>query len=113
MASFETSSPRADVAVIAFGTQAIGGPDAVELAGLVRDVIGGGARAVVLDLGNVSIMNSSGLGMLVSTLTTAKKFEATLRLASVPEKVMDLLSMTQLTSVFDIHPTVDAAVASV
>ena len=100
------------MAVITFGEHAIGGPDAVELGATIRTAIAEGATTVVLDLERVTVMNSAGLGMLVSALTTTQSAGASLLLGSVPAKVMDLLTMTQLSTVFEIHPTVDAAVAS-
>lgn len=109
MASFITSNVS-DVLVITFPANVIGGPDAVELAALLRDV--SSVPAVVFDLGGVTVMNSSGLGMLVSSLTTLKKLEAGLRLASVPDKVQSLLTMTHLDTVFTIYETVDDAVAA-
>jgi anti-anti-sigma factor len=112
MSAFTTSSPAAGVTVISFPEQVLGGADAVELAGVVRDAVTGGSNVLVLDLGGVSVMNSSGLGMLVATLSTTSKHNSSLRLASVPEKVASLLAMTQLTQVFDIRDTVDSAVSS-
>jgi anti-sigma B factor antagonist len=112
MSTFSTSSPTQGITVISFPEQVLGGPDAVNLAGVVRDVVSGGGTLLVLDLADVSVMNSSGLGMLVATLSTTSKHNVALRLAAVPEKVASLLSMTQLTQVFDIRDTVDNAVSS-
>jgi len=84
----------------------------VELGQIIRTVVTEGATTVILDLGRVTIMNSAGLGMLVSARTTTQSMGASLCLGNVPSKVMDLLTMTQLSTVFEIHSTVDAAVAS-
>lgn len=112
MATFRVALPQPDTTVITFGSDAIGGPEAVELSTIVREAAAAGARAVVFNLEHVTVMNSSGLGMLVSALTTLKKSNTSLRLAGVPEKVMDLLVMTHLRSVFELHATVDEAVAN-
>lgn len=104
-----TDQPNDSTAVITFAEQVLGGPEAVELSSKLRDFVAQGRRTIVFDLGNVRIMNSSGLGMLVSSLTSLRKAEASLILANVPPKVMSLLDMTQLTSVFSISPSVDAA----
>ena len=112
MSVFATSLPRPEVAVIAFGTQAIGGPDAVELTTTIRSAAADGASLLVLDLANIAVMNSSGLGMLVSARSTTASLGMELCLAAVPKNVMDLLTMTQLSQVFELYPTVDSAVAS-
>lgn len=95
--------------MIAFPANVIGGPDAVDLASLLRETSAN--KAVVFDLSAVSVMNSSGLGMLVSSLTTLKKFDVALRLAAVPSKVMSLLTMTHLDTVFTLFSSVDEAVS--
>ncbi len=112
MNAFNTSSPNTGVTVISFPEQVLGGADAVALSTVVRDAVAAGAAVLVLDLGGVTMMNSSGLGMLVATLSTASKHNTALRLANVPEKVASLLSMTQLTQVFDIRDTVANAVST-
>jgi anti-sigma B factor antagonist len=112
MPAFITSQPRPDVVVVSFGENAIGGPDAVELAGILREGVASGASTVVFNLEAVDVMNSSGLGMLVSSLTTLKKSNTAFALAAVPEKVMALLTMTHLTTVFTIVASVDEAVSA-
>ena len=77
---------------------------------MVRQITQDGSKSIVFDLCNVQFMNSSGLGMLVSSLTTLRKQGVGLKLASVPDKVTSLLEMTQLTQIFDIYPTVSDAV---
>lgn len=110
MSTFSVQKPSDTAAVITFPKEVIGGRDAMELAHLVRQCTSEGKSTVILDLAEVVIMNSSGLGMLVSSLTSLKKQGSQLRLASVPEKVDSLLTMTQLKQIFDIYPTVSDAV---
>lgn len=112
MSAFTTSLPRPGIAVVAFGENAIGGPDAVELTATIRDAAAHGATCVVLDLQRVTVMNSSGLGMLVSARSTTSALDVGLCLAAAPANVMHLLTMTQLSTVFELHATVDEAVAS-
>ncbi|MFP4370576.1 MAG: STAS domain-containing protein, partial [Candidatus Kapaibacterium sp.] len=61
---------------------------------------------IILDLSKVELMNSSGLGMLVSGLSSMKKNDIRLVLADVPEKVNNLLNMTHLDKVFEIYENV-------
>ncbi len=57
-------------------------------------------------------MNSSGLGMLIGALTSARNAGGDLKLAAVPKRVQTLLSVTRLTDIFETHDTAAAAVAS-
>jgi anti-sigma B factor antagonist len=109
MSVLTTAQPNESTTVITFAEQVLGGPEAVDLSSKLRDYIAQGRSTIVFDLGNVRIMNSSGLGMLVSSLTSLRKANVALVLASVPEKVMSLLDMTHLRTVFTICPSVDDA----
>lgn len=88
--------------MVSFPEQVLGGPEAVELASIVRDALATDDAVIAFDLAAVAIMNSSGLGMLVASLTSARSKNADLRLANVPEKVASLLAMTQLDKVFTV-----------
>ncbi|MBC8124264.1 MAG: STAS domain-containing protein [Candidatus Kapabacteria bacterium] len=109
MSMFAVTKPSAQTTVIAFGENVLGGPEALELAALVRDSCTETGAVVVFDLERVRVMNSSGLGMLVGALATVRKLDSRLVLASIPEKVQSLLSMTQLSKVFDARLTVEEA----
>ena len=112
MSAFSTSSSSDGVTVVSFPEQVLGGPEAVELSDIVRKAVADGQSLIVFDLNAVEVMNSSGLGMLVSALTSVRGKDAQLRLAAVPEKVAGLLSMTQLNRVFDIRGTVNEATSA-
>jgi anti-sigma B factor antagonist len=78
----------------------------------VQDALNSGATNLVLDLGGVTTIDSSGVGELVSAYTTATNRGAKVKLAHLPEKVNDVLVITQLITVFDVYDTVDEAVRS-
>jgi len=69
----------------------------------VRDLITGGSRKVVLNLMQVSYIDSSGFGELVSCHTSLIRAGGRLKLAGPTERVETLLRMTNLDSVFDVH----------
>lgn len=96
-------------AIVQFPEHVVGGEDAVRLAGLVNQATSAGAVKLVFDLQQVALMNSSGLGMLVGSLTTLQKQQIPLVLAAVSDKVASLLKVTQLTQVFTIVDTVAEA----
>lgn len=99
-------------AVIEFEGKVIGGPDAVRLNEKLHELISAGKTNVIIDLGKVKFMNSSGLGMLISSLTTLRKAGGDLRIANHSEKIKELLEITQLASVFKQYQSVEEAAKS-
>jgi len=97
------------VLVIALEPHVFGGVQAVEFTTRIREFVEQGKRGFIVDLSSVEVMNSSGLGMLVSSLTTVRKFGAELVLAAVPEKIQRLLVITHLDRVFQQFPSVEEA----
>ena len=71
-----------------------------------------GKKNVVVDLGGISYINSSGLGILISGLASMKKNGGDLKLANINNKVQGLLSITKLNQIFEQFDSVDAAVKS-
>ncbi|NQW29848.1 MAG: STAS domain-containing protein [Ignavibacteria bacterium] len=112
MSAFNTHSPADEVVIIRFSANVLGGPDAMELASILRDNVSAGKTKAVFDLSDVSVMNSSGLGMLVSSLSTMKKGNGHLLLACVPDKVSQLLTITQLTQVFALYDSTEEAISA-
>ena len=88
------------------------GEGSVQLRDAIRDLISKGQRNVLLNLSEVNYIDSSGLGELVSAYTTAKNQGATLKLLKLTKKVHDLLQLTKLYTVFDIHDDEASAIAS-
>jgi len=84
----------------------------IALRNAVQDALNGGARHIVLNLREVSTIDSSGVGELVSAYTTAVNRGGRLKLAGLPSKVTDILQITQLITVFEVYDDEDAAVAS-
>ncbi len=100
------------IAVLEFSGKIMGGPDAGLLNDKLHELIDKGAIKVVVDLGNVDWMNSSGLGILIQALTTMRNNQGDIKLANVSERIKSLLMITKLTRIFEIYDTVDNAAAS-
>jgi anti-sigma B factor antagonist len=100
------------VVVIELKGKIMGGPDS----NIFRDELSGyleeGIKKVVIDLGKVDWMNSSGLGILIGGLTSVKNAGGEMKLARVTEKIKSLLMITKLVQVFDAYDTVEAAIAA-
>ena len=69
-----------------------------------------GDKQIVLDLANVTYVDSSGLGEIVACHGSALKGGAEVKIANAANKIKDLLVMTRLITVFDCHDTEDGAV---
>jgi len=61
------------------------------------------SKRIVLNLGEISYIDSGGLGTLVALHTTALSAGATIKLANLTRRVGDLLQVTKLLTVFDVH----------
>lgn len=88
------------------------GEGSVQLRDAVRDLIGKGQKNILLNLGDVNYIDSSGLGELVSAYTTAKNQGASVKLLNLTRKVKDVLQLTKLYTVFDIYDDEATAVGS-
>ena len=88
------------------------GEGSVQLRDAIRELIGKGSKNILLNLGDVNYIDSSGLGELVSAYTTARNQSAGLKLLSLTKKVHDLLQLTKLYTVFDIFDDEASAIAS-
>ncbi|MDZ7773231.1 MAG: STAS domain-containing protein [Balneolaceae bacterium] len=105
-------SERYNCVILEFKGKVMGGPDAVSLNERLHELIEQDKTNVVVDLGKVKFMNSSGLGMLIGALTTMRKSGGDLRLANATDKIESLLVVTKLITVFKNYKNLDEAVAS-
>lgn len=98
--------------VVVLSGDVLGGADALEFTRTISDLIRDGARTVVVDLAQVELMNSSGLGMLVSASGALRSAGGSMSIASASEKIQGLFRMTRLDSVLAQYPTLDEAIAA-
>ena len=78
----------------------------------VRDLISKGQKNILLNLGDVTYIDSSGIGELVSSFTSVNNQGGRLKLLNLQKKVHDLLQITKLYTVFEVHTDEAAAVRS-
>ena len=100
------------IAVLALSGKMMGGPETIEVHEHIKGLIQDGIKKVVIDLGDVKWMNSSGIGILMAAKTTLDNAGGRLVLARVTEKVQSLLIITQLIKVFETYETVERAISS-
>jgi anti-sigma B factor antagonist len=78
----------------------------------LRELVGHDQKKILLNLGDVSYIDSSGIGELVSGFTTVTNAGGQLKLLNLSKRVKDLLQITKLYTVFDVHDDEAAAVRS-
>jgi anti-sigma B factor antagonist len=79
---------------------------------LLREMVAKGQKKILLNLGEVSYIDSSGIGELVSGFTTVTNQGGELKLLGLTKRVKDLLQITKLYTVFDVHDDEANAVRS-
>lgn len=101
-----------DIVILQLSGKIIGGPDATSFNDKLHQLIDNGKTKVIADLSQVNWMNSSGLGILISALSTIRNAGGELKIAETPEKIKNLLTITKLVNVFPMYDHVDDAIAS-
>ena len=103
---------RDGVVILEMSGKLMGGPDADAFDEILKTLIHEGSKNVIVGMERVKWVNSTGLGILISSYTTLRNHEGELKLANVTDKIHSLLTITKLVTVFDAHDSVDEAIAS-
>lgn len=101
-----------DVTILDLSGKITIGEGSVILRQKVRDLLAGGKNKILLNLGDVSYVDSSGIGELVSSYTTVRNQQGALKLLNLTEKIQDLLAITKLLTVFEVFEDEGDALAS-
>jgi anti-sigma B factor antagonist len=88
------------------------GEGSVILRDKIREMLGQGQKKILLNLGDVTYIDSSGIGELVSAYTAVRKEGGELKLLNLTKKVHDLLQITKLYTVFDVKDDEATAIAA-
>ncbi len=88
------------------------GEESNQLRTKIKDLLAQGKKRLVLDLGNVSYIDSAGLGTLVAGYTSAQSQGANMKLANLTKRFSEQLSITKLVTVFEVFNSVAEAVTS-
>ncbi len=78
----------------------------------VREILKNGGKKIILNLGDVNYIDSSGIGELVSSYTTVTSGGGQLKLLNLTKKIQELLAITKLLTVFQVYNDERAAVSS-
>lgn len=93
------SGSEPSVFLVKLDKQVLGGADAINFRDCVNQFLSAGGQKLLADLSDVELINSTGLGMLISAYSSAKQAGKDFRLINVPDKVTQLLRLTKLDSV--------------
>jgi anti-sigma B factor antagonist len=88
------------------------GEGSITLRDSVRDVLAKGSKNILLNLAQITYIDSSGIGELVSAFTSVKNAGGELKLLNLTQKVHDLLQITKLYTVFDIWDNEASAITA-
>jgi anti-sigma B factor antagonist len=101
-----------DVVILDLSGRITIGEGSVQLRDVVSNLLTAGRNRIILNLGAVTYVDSSGIGELVSRYTTTKNQGGQLKLLQLPKKIKDLLMITKLLTVFEIYEDEETALAS-
>jgi anti-sigma B factor antagonist len=101
-----------DVTILDLEGKVTIGEGSVALRSAIRRLLGEGKNKILLNLGSVGYIDSSGIGELVSSFTAVNKEGGSLKLLNLTQKIQDLLAITKLLTVFDVYDSESDALAS-
>jgi anti-sigma B factor antagonist len=90
-----------------------GGAETQDLEKAVREIAAAGPPHIIVDLGRVSYINSTGLGSLVTAYTACRNRNGTFRVVNISKRIKNLFLITKLAFVFETFDTVEEALLGV
>lgn len=110
MAVKSTTLQSGKVGVIEVKGSLVGGEETDDLRNAVADFVEQGTKKLIIDLGKVTYLNSTAIGVLVSTHTTFSKNKGQVKLCNINKSINNIFVITKLTLVFDVAETREDAV---
>src|SRR5271156_1581927 len=111
-ALFATTREAGEITIVDLSGRIALGEGSALLRKLIRDLLEGGKTKILLNLGDINYIDSSGIGELVSGFTAVRSRQGELKLLNLTKKVKDLLQITKLFTVFDVYTDEHTAVQS-
>lgn len=107
-----TQESLRDVAVVRLSGQLMGGPDAEAVRETVQALLQQGQKHILIDLKDVTWVNSTGLGILIASHLAVMSGGGELGLTRISKRIEDIFTVTRLNTVFKIYADEEAALAS-
>ncbi len=100
------------ITVVSMDGRIVLGEESGALRERIKGLLNDKKTKIVLDMGNVTYIDSAGLGTLVATYHSARQQGAAMKLVNLGQKFKEVLQVTKLLTVFEVHDTEAAAVSS-
>lgn len=100
------------VVVVSLEGRIVLGEESNALREKVKSLLAAGHKKIVLNMNDVTYIDSSGLGTLVAAHSSARAQGASLKLCNLGAKFQEILQVTKLVTVFEVYPSEAAAIAS-
>jgi anti-sigma B factor antagonist len=111
--SLKTSTRQMNgITIVDCGGRITLGEGSATLKDVVRELLSRGQKHILLNLGYVNYIDSSGIGELISAFTTVRRQGGDLKLLNLTKKIHDLLQITKLSTVFDVEDDEAGAIKS-
>jgi anti-sigma B factor antagonist len=100
------------IRVLSLSGKIVAGPECDSVRGLIKEFLANHWNNILLDLANVTRIDSTGIGMLVESVIITTKEGGQLKLVNLPRLIHNILSTHRLLQAFDIYSTEKEALAS-
>ncbi|MGD0840242.1 MAG: STAS domain-containing protein [Candidatus Acidiferrales bacterium] len=107
-----TDREESGISILTLDGRIVLGEESNALRERVKALLAAGKKKIVLNMANVTYIDSAGLGTLVASHHSARTQGASLRLSNLGQKFQEILQVTKLLTVFDVHDSEAAAIAS-
>ena len=101
-----------EVAVFDVSGRVMGGPDADSFQNLIKETVDKGNKKILVNLGKVNWINSTGLGILIAGYTSVRNVEGDFKLVNVSDRIESILMVTKLAGIFESFDDEAEALAS-
>ncbi len=111
MLTIQTKNLQPDIIVLEIAGRITLGTESKQLEWAIEKLLGEGQKKVIFDLGGVTNIDSTGIGIIVMSSGKMKKAGGELRVAAATAHVNDVLKMTNVDQIVILHPTTATAAA--
>jgi anti-sigma B factor antagonist len=105
----QTTRIEPDITVMSFAGKIVMGPDSMSIETMVADLLAKNQKKIIFDLSRVFFLDSTGMGVIASCYSKARRADGALRVAGVANRVRDLFRITRLDNVLGFYTSVTDA----
>ncbi|MCS6988521.1 MAG: STAS domain-containing protein [Chloroherpetonaceae bacterium] len=105
-------SEKGGVAILHLKGDLLGGPDIAEFKNKIKSLLDAGKKNILIDMADVTYVNSSGIGMLIAGMTSVAQAGGKFKICNVEKNIKNVFVITNLIRVFETFNSIDEAIAS-